>query len=257
MSWDAARDRARGFRVRKFKPIKPVGPDVCLLAGETYWVNGHICHKDELAGLTGHLAADLDGTCEGCGYKICSCEYTCAGCGERASRGHPDERCMLRLRQLLVEAYVTRKVQIPERVDPYFLASTLTEWARAAAKDEYRYMTDEARLWAIRWRYTYANLHIEPPQFLASLRRYITLSLEGKSHEQIELQLMREKDELARAKLEVIQRELSMLERAAGASEAPQEQKRAYNFPVEPIQRHIAEQDLPANAFMLNPGAHT
>lgn len=253
MSWDAARERAHGFRARKpYKAVAPIKPDVCLLAGETYWVNGHICHKDEVRGLTGPEAAELDGTCEGCGYKICSCEYTCAGCGERATRGHPDARCMLRLRQLLVEAYVARKVPIPEHVDPYFLTATLTDWAREAARNEYRGMTDEARLWAVRWRYTYANLPIDPPGFLASLRRYITLSLAGKSHDQIELQLMREKDELARAKLEVIQRELALLERVAGAPEAPREQERTYDFPVNPSPYRIAMQDRP-----MLPGSHT
>lgn len=252
MRWDAARDRARGYRARKpYKVVAPIGPDVTHLAGESHLVNGKVVHAEELRGLLGPGAVDLDGTCEGCGYKICSCVVPCVYCGEPGGREHDPRACSVKVGALVVEAYVTRKARIPAHIDPWFAVAILNQWARDAEASEYKGMTDQAIGWAIRWRLVHQNLHLDPPTFLGKLRRYIDLTLEGKTHLECEAQIAREAHEREQKKLEAVALGIAEAERRLTP---PQAETPAYNFPVtsEARIRHVASQDVTFNSASTN-----
>lgn len=244
MTWNMASARQRAYTSRKYKPVGPVGPDVTKLSVEDLQVLGgpSACYHDE--------------ACLDCGYARCNCDFTCGGCGERVSRPHGEDSCWARQRELIVAAYSTRKVQIPEYVEPHFVITVLDNWAHEARMNDCIGMDAEARGWAIRWAHVSASLRVEPARFLYKLRRYIALTAHGFDHAAIERILGREQAEADRKKLRELQERIELEERryaqdtvsSNGLGQHAQDAaspKPADNFPVMSglTSMHVAAQD--------------
>lgn len=180
MTWNMASARQRSYRVRKYKPVAPIGPErvqLCDRAGEL--INGVEYAYTDTRRLFGDDVDDCS-SCDDCGYLVCSCDEWCSGCEMSQSRTHDRAACLdaheARTKFVppvptipnynkyeritfgdprygaIVESYVN-DAEPPAGVDPRTLLDVLNEWALSCQSLGFRYLTERgiqrAKSWLI------------------------------------------------------------------------------------------------------------